>query len=142
LSCYLDSSVLFSLYVPDANTLSAVSKTRAAAGPLLCSDFAEFEFVNALSLRLFRRELSLSEVREVLALFRQDLESGAFRYARIPSVAFQRARDIARRKTPKLGTRSLDILHVASVLALAADQLLTFDDKQAKLASVLGMRLL
>ena len=142
MSCYLDSSVLFSLYVPDSNTLSAVSKTRAAARPLLCSDFAEFEFVNALSLRLFRHELSLSEVEEVLALFRRDLESGTFRYARIPSVAFQRARDIARQKTPKLGTRSLDILHVASALALAADQFLTFDDKQAKLASALGVRLL
>lgn len=142
MSCYLDTSVLFSLYVPDANTAAAVSKTHAAARPFLCTDFAEFEFVNALSLRHFRRELSLSQVKEVLALFRQDLESGTLRSARIPSVAFERAREIARQHTAKLGTRSLDILHVASALALGATQLITFDERQAKLASFVGLRLI
>jgi len=142
LSCYLDTSVLFSLYVPDANTPAAISKTRAASRPLFCSDFAEFEFVNALSLRLFRRELSPSEIKEVLSFFRQDLESGSLRYAAIPSAAFQRAKDIARQHTPNLGTRSLDILHVASAMALGASQFITFDEKQAKLASALGLRLL
>jgi predicted nucleic acid-binding protein len=141
LSCYLDTSVLFSLYVPDANTPAAVSRTRSATRPLLCSDFAEFEFVNALSLRLFRRELSMSQVREVLDLFRQDLESGALRSSRIPSTAFQRARDIAHQHTPMLGTRSLDILHIAAATAVGATQFITFDKRQAKLASVLGLRL-
>ena len=142
MSCYLDSSVYFSLYVTDSNTPAAISKSRKAARPLLCADFAELEFVNALSLRLFRRELTTSEVKQVLALFGQDLAAGTFRYAPIPSASFRRARDIARQHTPSLGTRSLDILHVASALALGATQIITFDERQAKLASAVGLRVL
>jgi len=142
LSCYLDASVYFSLYVTDTNTPAAISKSHKATRPLLCTDFAELEFVNALSLRLFRREMTASEIKQVLTLFGQDLAAGSFRYVPIPSASFQRARNIARQHTPDLGTRSLDILHVASALALGATQLVTFDERQAKLASALGLRVL
>jgi predicted nucleic acid-binding protein len=142
LSCYLDTSVYFSLYVTDSNTASAITKTNKATRPLLCTDFNELEFINALSLRLFRQDLTPSEVKEVIALFRQDLAASSFRYVPVPSSAFQRAKDIARLHTPNLGTRSLDILHVASALALGAAQLITFDERQTKLASALGLRVI
>lgn len=142
MSCYLDSSVYFSLYVTDANTPAAISKTQKATRPLLCTDFAELELVNALGLRLFRRELSASEVKQVLTLFGQDLAADSFRYVSIPSACFRRARDIARQHTPNLGTRSLDILHVASALALGATQFVTCDERQAKLAATVGLHVL
>ncbi|MBN9689084.1 MAG: hypothetical protein J0M24_02505 [Verrucomicrobia bacterium] len=40
-----------------------------------------------------------------------------------------------------LGTRSLDILHVASALVLGAEQFITFDLRQSSLASAAGLRL-
>jgi predicted nucleic acid-binding protein len=134
--------VYFSLYVTDTNTPAAISKSHKAIRPLLCTDFAELEFINALSLRLFRQDLTQSEVKEVIALFREDIATGSFRYVPVPSAAFQRAKDLARRHTPNLGTRSLDILHVASAMALGASQLITFDERQAKLASAVGLRVL
>jgi predicted nucleic acid-binding protein len=101
----------------------------------------EFEFTNALSLRFFRGELSSSELKGVLAYFQQDLQNGFLRSVAIPSVALRRAREIARQHTPRLGTRALDILHVASALALGANQFLSFDRRQTELASALGLRL-
>ncbi|HRI12139.1 MAG TPA: hypothetical protein PLX89_03960 [Verrucomicrobiota bacterium] len=40
-----------------------------------------------------------------------------------------------------LGTRSLDILHVASALVLGARDFLTFDTRQGALAAAVGLRL-
>jgi hypothetical protein len=52
----------------------------------------------------------------------------------LPASAFERAKQIARRQTPRLGTRTLDVL--ASAVALHAD---TFYTRQAKLAAAEGL---
>ena len=44
--------------------------------------------------------------------------------------------------TERVGTRSLDILHVASAVVLGMSQFLTFDTRQADLASSAGLRVL
>ena len=60
----------------------------------------------------------------------------------LPAAAYQLAEGIARKYTPHLGTRTLDVLHVAGALALKARAFYTFDNKQAKLAFTLGLRIL
>jgi predicted nucleic acid-binding protein len=40
----------------------------------------------------------------------------------------------------KVGTRTLDTLHVASALELRATEFWTFDDRQAKLAKAVGLK--
>jgi predicted nucleic acid-binding protein len=135
-----DSSFLFSLYVPDANSAPAAARVKHATLPLLFTDLGELEIANGVALRLFRKELQLFEARHVLALFRRDTESGVVRIVPLPSSAYQQAAQIAARHTPTLGTRTLDVLQVASALVLKADTFYTFDRKQAKLASILGLR--
>jgi len=44
------------------------------------------------------------------------------------------AADLSRKYTPNLGTRTLDVLHVASAQALDCRVFVTYDDRQAKLA--------
>ena len=55
------------------------------------------------------------------ALIRKDLEDGVLMVNTLPASAFERAKQIARRQTPRLGARTLDVLHVASALALQTD---------------------
>ncbi len=45
-----------------------------------------------------------------------------------------------RRYGPKLGVRTLDSLHVACALELKAERFWTFDERQAKLARVEGLK--
>jgi predicted nucleic acid-binding protein len=142
LSCYLDTSALFSLYVPDPNAISAAAKASIASRPLLCSDFLQFEFNNALALRIFRRELSAPDVKSVLDQFRKDLDTGTLRSAALPSTVFRQALEIASQYTPRHGSRSLDVLHVASALVLGANQFLSFDQRQTELASSVGLAVL
>ena len=44
-----------------------------------------------------------------------------------------------RQHTPSFGTRSLDVLHVASALELKARLFVTYDQKQSRLAGARGL---
>lgn len=135
-----DASFLFSLYVFDANSAAASAKMKRVVLPLLLTDIGRVEILNAIGLRLFRKELRPAEAKKVYALFREDIEQGVVQIVPLPSAAYQRAEQIARNHTPVLGTRTLDVLHVAAALVLRADAFYTFDQKQAALASALNLR--
>jgi predicted nucleic acid-binding protein len=138
---YADTSFLFSLYVPDANSSAAAAIMKRLKPPLLATDFAEFEFINALNWRIFRKELRAAEEQAVLLSFSRDIHAGALRILPISSTTFAQARRIARTHTRLLGTRALDVLHVASALALRATTFCTFDKNQASLAAALALRI-
>jgi predicted nucleic acid-binding protein len=137
-SC-VDASFLFSLYVLDVNSAAASVKMRRAVLPLLLTDVGKIEILNAVALRLFRKELRPAQARKVYALFRQDIEQGVVHIVPLPAAAYQQAEQIARTHTPLLGTRTLDVLHVAGALVLKADAFYTFDQKQAGLAAAVGL---
>ena len=139
---YADTSFLFSLYLSDTNTGSAAAAMLRFKEPLYTTDFGEFEFTNAVAWRVFRKQVLVGEQRAVFDAFAKDIEEGMIRITPIPASAFARAKQIARTQTPLIGNRALDVLHVASALVLRADTLFTFDSKQAKLASALGLRVL
>jgi predicted nucleic acid-binding protein len=139
LSEYADTSFLASLYVLDGNSSLAAARMKRAKLPLLMTPFGELELTNAVALRLFRKELSASQGKAAHALIRKDLEDGVLLVNAVPARAFERAKQIARRQTPRLGTRTLDVLHAASALILQAETFYTFDTRQAKLASAEGL---
>jgi predicted nucleic acid-binding protein len=109
--------------------------------PLVATDFAEFEFINALNWRIFCKELRASEVQGVLLSFSMDVHDGLICIVPISGATFAHARRIAGTQTRLLGTRALDVLHVASALALRAGSFCTFDKNPARLAAALGLRL-
>ena len=138
---YADTSFLFSLYVPDANSSSAAATMKRIKPPLLATDFAEFELTNALNGRIFRKELRASQEQAILLSLSKDVHAGVIRVVPLSAATFAHARRMARTQTRLLGTRALDVLHVASALALRADSFCTFDKNQARLAAALGLRI-
>jgi len=50
------------------------------------------------------------------------------------------AETLATNQTPTLGTRTLDVLHVADARVAGATDFCTFDGKQAKLAQAIGLQ--
>ena len=141
MNSYADTSFLVSLYVLDANSALAATHMKQAKLPILLTSFGELELTNALSLRLFRRELRPSKVKAARALIRKDLSDGVLLLKPLPEGVFDRAMQMARGRTPQLGTRTLDLLHVASALKLQADTFYTFDRNQEKLARAEGLML-
>jgi hypothetical protein len=53
-----------------------------------------------------------------------------------------RAVALSRAHTPPLGTRKLDVPHVAAALTLGMSTFVTYDARQGRLAKVAGLRVL
>jgi predicted nucleic acid-binding protein len=137
---YADTSFLFSLYVPDANSAAASAMMRRTMLPIISSDLGEFEFANAVCGRVFTKDLRPHNVQELLDLFSKDIAQGILRSTPLSTAALARGRQLARSHTPKVGTRGLDVLHVASALVFGADVFFTFDRGQAVLAAAVGLK--
>ncbi len=137
---YVDTSFLISLYAPDANSIAAAQIMQASKNSHLVSVFAELEAVNALELRVFRKEISPVQAKSSFHDFEKDLSQGVFQLIGLPEGAYQRAQQISRRTTARLGTRTADLLHVAAALELKADYLYSFDHQQRKLAKTLQLK--
>lgn len=135
---YADTSFLISLYTPDANSLRA-AELMGARPNLLLTPFGELELLNALELRAFRKELSRREVKRARAAFESDRDAGVYSLEPAPPRLYQFASVISRRRTFRLGVRTLDILHVASAVLLKVDLFYTFDKRQRDLARVEGV---
>jgi predicted nucleic acid-binding protein len=140
LSFSADTSFVCSLYVPDVNSDAATRKFRRVRAPLLLTDLVELEFVNAMHLRVFRKQLLPWQIKDTHRAFREDVESGVLRIVPLPAAAFEHALRMAAQHTAVLGTRSLGVLHVAAAIALKAETFFTFDERQSQLAVAEGLR--
>jgi len=138
LSAYADTSFLASLYIADTNSAAAVSEMAQLSLPILVTPLGELEFENAIQLRVFRNQIATVE-RRPHASFRADVEAGVLAFKPMSEPMYTEARRLASRWTPRLGTHTLDILHVAAAIVLEADSFHTFDDRQKKLAKAAGL---
>ncbi len=76
----------------------------------------------------------------VLTRYAHHLEAGLYtRAAWAWDGVFAAALDLCGRDSQRLGTRSLDVLHVATALVLGADVFCTLDERQARLATAAGL---
>jgi predicted nucleic acid-binding protein len=141
LKIYADASFLVSLYSPDANSVAAARTMQASTGDRFVSTLGELEVVNAVGLRVFRKEVLATQAQSSLNDFEEDLRAGVFQLRPLVEQVFERARQLSRQTTPKLGTRTADLLHVATALELSADYLYTFDQQQRKLAQTVRLKL-
>jgi predicted nucleic acid-binding protein len=139
LSVYVDTSVAASLYVEDSHSSEAAAETAKSSKPLLLSSLGELELTNALHLALFRKEIRPADLSAALAAFRADRDSGIFAIEPMSETIYAEARRLSARWSATLGTRSLDILQVASAIVLEAEIFLTFDARQKKLAKAVGL---
>ena len=139
---YVDTSVLFPLYVPDANSARADAWRQANPEPIDFTGFHRIELRNALSLAVFQQRLTPVQAEAAWTQVQEDLKAG-FLVAK-PNVwakLIPEAEALATHHTPTIGTRSLDILHVSAALVMGATEFCTFDVRQGKLARLAGMDL-
>jgi predicted nucleic acid-binding protein len=109
--------------------------------PTFITPLGELELINALHLRVFRREISPETARSATDLFTRDVQARVFALRALTLDIFERAKRIARKRTSSLGTRSLDVLHVASALVMHVDEFYSFDRNQMKLAKTEGLKM-
>ena len=139
---YVDPSALARLYIHcEGSREMAVWRARVG-GVLPVTHHGRTEVVNAICRARFLGHLDAAGCAEALGDLEEDFALGRMVQADILwRGALSRAADLSRRHTPDLGTRALDVLHVACALELRLPHFLTFDERQRLLASAVRLKL-
>ena len=142
MNAYADTGFICSLHAPDAHSARVMAWLKRQRQPLPFTGLHRLEFRNALRLRVFRKEITPEQRELSIQAMLSDLAANVFGHAEPswPEVLMEAER-LSAGHSENLGTRSLDILHVASALVLGAEQFVTFDTRQGVLAAAAGLRL-
>lgn len=139
---YADTSFLASLYSTDHHSVSAASHVTAhRVSGFLWTEWHDLELRNAMRLRIFRNEITPQDRSIALNRVLLDLASSVLQRTRFEwHDVFREAESLSATHAETIGSRSLDILHVASAVVIGATEFLTFDKRQAALAKAAGLK--
>jgi predicted nucleic acid-binding protein len=140
-SVYVDTAILLKSYVFEADSQEAIDIIEAAGDPLIFSHLHGIEIPNAIRLKRFRGEITIAQEAAAIRVFRADIDAG--RLARPDydlAEVFNRAERLSAKHSGQIGSRSLDVLHVAAALECGCTGLASFDERQRKIASLAGLR--
>lgn len=99
------------------------------------------ELTTAWHLKVFRREIRLETVVHALGDLEADVDAGVWEMpGHDLADVCAHAETLARRHAAIIGTRTLDILHVAAAACLGAETFVTGDRRQASLAEASGLK--
>jgi len=137
---YVDTSVIVKLYIKEEYSLEVSHWIRKNNEAIPLTRFHELEFTNAVYLKQLRTEMTKEQVLFVLSKFDEHQRRGVYYRPQINWVdTINLALDLSQSHTKTAGSRSLDIIHVASALAIKANRFLSLDKKQSALADLAGL---
>jgi predicted nucleic acid-binding protein len=138
---YADPSALLKLYLNEPESRAMTAWRGKQTGPLAVTLHGRVELINGLALAAHRRLITEAVYTAALGALDDDFEYGRYRQADLLwRSALRRAGELSRQHTRTLGTRSLDVLHVASALELGLRRFVSFDERQQKLARAAGLK--
>jgi len=142
-SIYVDPSALLKLYLHQSESAAMNAWRGRTKGALVVTHHGRVEVVNGICLAAHRREIAGEALADTLVSFDEDFADGFYRLADLLwRATLNRAAELSRIYSPTLGTRSLDVLHVASALELELRSFVTYDERQKELARAVGLKTL
>ncbi len=138
---YLDTSVLVKLYIREQHSRKVSQWVRRQSHAIALTSLHTLEFINAISLKEYRNELSTADRTLIKGRFDQHERAGVYYHPPIDWVdVMHRAHSLSHSHTGKIGSRSLDIVHVALALSMGMEQFLSLDERQNTLARLAGLQ--
>ena len=132
---YADTGILLKSYVLEPDSNEAELTLREMGAPFCYSQIHGLEISNAIRLKVFRREITAVQASAAVRAFRADLDKGLLERSAAPLPAiFLRAEKLSEKHSAKLGTRSLDLLHVAAALESGCKRFASLDARQRECA--------
>lgn len=136
---YLDTSALIKLYIRENGSETVQSLVESQDDPLPIWELQEAELINALRLKVFWGDISDSQADDQIAHFDDRKRRGLYFTPLIDRVEMNaKVRELSR-ETPRLGCRTMDILHVACALQLNPSSFISFDQRQRSLAKYVDL---
>jgi len=139
---YLDTSALLKLYVREAESETVQQWIEAQDEPLPIWDVQHMELINAVRLKVYWGEIKNDQADRLITVFEQRLRKGQYFYPDIDRARLRDDFNACSCSTPRLGCRTMDILHVACAVQLDPDYFISFDARQRALAAHAGLPLL
>jgi predicted nucleic acid-binding protein len=122
---YLDTSVLFPLFVPEPSSAAIRGWLQQRSGEVLSiSDWTQTEFASAMGIKVRQKGLSASRARSACALFEQ-LASESLRVLTPSRADYARAAQYLSQH--RLGLRAGDALHLAVAAGAGAETVYSLD---------------
>ena len=140
MNTYIDTSIIVKSFVLEPDSPAALEILETAGEPFAFSHLHEIEIPNAIRLKRFRGEITRAQETAAIRAFHADVDAG--RMARPTydlGAVFIRAEQLSSRHSGDIGTRSLDVLHVAAALEAGCTIFASFDERQRKVAALAGL---
>jgi len=136
-----DTGFIASLYLKESTSAQARAAIQAAPVVLQLTPLAVLELRNAFNRSVHRQRITAAQRDALWQDVEADIASGFLVPTPLPSDELhKKARQLSDRHTPVLGTRSLDLLHIAAALVLEAKEFFSFDERQRKAAASEGLK--
>jgi hypothetical protein len=135
---YLDTGCFVKLYYPEPDSAKGIAQIQ---GKALCfTALHDLEFVNALELKVFFKSATAAQVTAARQAIEVDMNAGVLirRDIELKDI-FHEAVKLDESHTGSIGCRSLDVLHCAAAKLLAANEFISTDARQKRLAAGIGL---
>jgi predicted nucleic acid-binding protein len=141
MSGYADTAFVASLFLKEDTSEAARKAAAGLHAPLPTIPLATLELRNTFNLAVARKRITVADRDALWRQFESQMRAGFFAESSIPAAELHdKARELSDRYTPKLATRSLDLLHVAAALLLGAKVFYSFDERQRHAAAGEGLK--
>lgn len=139
---YLDTSALIKLYVREDGSEDVQAWVASQDDPLPVWELQEMELMNALYLKVFWKEIALHEAEAQIELFRERQRQEFYVFPDFERLSWVDTFRRICRETAEIGSRTLDIQHVACALLLEPNSFISYDERQRNLATKVGLNVL
>ena len=131
------------MYLHDDRSARFCAWRRRIGGALPVTRFGRAEIVNSLYQAVYRKLIALRAAQAAIAYLDEDISQGRLV---LIDVLWRRTLDLtaelSAQHTALLGTRTLDVLHIATAITLEVKRFVSYDERQAALAAAIGLRTL
>ena len=143
MSATADSSLIVALYLNEADSARADAACASVAPPLRLTDWHRVEIANAIQRAVKTARITAEQASWLWKHFNEDIATGRFEIVNVDhATVLVRTLALTQKHTATIGTRSLDLIHIASALEIGATDFLSFDHRQREAASAEGLNVL
>ena len=140
---YADTALFVKAFILETNSAETIALLERAGEPFAYSHLHALEIPNAIRLKRFRGEITQAQETAAIRTFRSDVVAGRFQLIPCELAAiFIRAEELSAQHSAELGTRSLDLWHVAAALESACTTFASYDKRQRQVAERSGLKVL
>jgi predicted nucleic acid-binding protein len=140
---YADTGVMVKGYVLERDSEAAVAIMDSLGEALLYSHLHTIEIPNAIRVKRFRGEITKAQETAAIRAFLSDIDSGVLTPCEYDlAEVFLLAERLSGKHSAIIGSRSLDLLHIAAAIESGATHFASSDERQRKVASLTGLKVM